>query len=450
MQPTENKQPTEKELIAHIRQSLKAHEEQYQVGAWEKFNNKQQTKKRPIFWIGALSGVAAILAICFSLILTTNKEPKKVEENFVKANSSKAIEADKNVNSELIKIGSEEQKSSHQTAKIDAESEAVFINSKEKNNSSEIQTAINNNNLLIAKNANNGSNSNATNSNINNQSVQNNAVVKADHQQAVAAISEKVKPDILDFLTNETKKGEAANSKMAKNNKTSKWNLGIMLAPSFNNTNELNMGYGVTMGYQISDKLSLTSGIAYSNMTASKSLQTNIGMSSIIVGNTRSLESISQKVTGLDIPLELKYNINKNIYANFGVSALAVLNQKRNNTFVQEVVVNGVTNTISSSSNASGAAGSGAANAPAISDATAAKGQFANSYVVNQRTTESASTSQNDENFIAFYNLSFGYKRKLYKNHSVSIEPFVKLPVKQVTQDNLKLIGTGLRLKVDF
>ncbi|HTM97763.1 MAG TPA: hypothetical protein VL088_03425, partial [Pedobacter sp.] len=61
-----------------------------------------------------------------------------------------------------------------------------------------------------------------------------------------------------------------------------------------------------------------------------------------------------------------------------------------------------------------------------------------------------AASAMQDVNYIGFYNLSFGYTKKVYKNHSLSIEPFVKLPIKVVSQDHLKLMGTGLRLKVGF
>jgi hypothetical protein len=214
-----------------------------------------------------------------------------------------------------------------------------------------------------------------------------------------------------------------------------------MLAPSIGNTQELNMGYGVSMTYNFSNRLSLSSGVAYSKMNASKNLPTQIGSSSIVLGNTKSLEMINEEVTGLDIPLELKYTINKNMYANLGVSGFAVLNQSRRNTFVETVVVKG---------NVSSSGGTGANGASSSVD-NDAKGQFANAYLVNQRTTEVASNSSiEDLNYIGFYNLSFGYTKKVYKNHALAIEPFVKLPIRGVTQDNLRLVGTGVRLKVGF
>ncbi|MCY1375009.1 hypothetical protein D9M69_623870 [compost metagenome] len=126
-----------------------------------------------------------------------------------------------------------------------------------------------------------------------------------------------------------------------------------------------------------------------------------------------------------------------------GVSGFAVLNQSRNNTFVQEVVVKST----SSSSGASGGVSSGGD----LQDAFGPKGQFANSYIVNQRTTEKvADAAMNKINYMGFYNLSVGYTRKIYKNHALSIEPFVKLPVNGASRDNLRMEGKGIRVKVGF
>ncbi|RZL30310.1 MAG: hypothetical protein EOO96_18380, partial [Pedobacter sp.] len=73
MKPTEHKPPIEKELIAHIRESLVEHEESYQLGAWEKFNAPEK-KLRP-FWLPFLQGAAAILIIGFIGFLILNKKP---------------------------------------------------------------------------------------------------------------------------------------------------------------------------------------------------------------------------------------------------------------------------------------------------------------------------------------------------------------------------------------
>ncbi|SFH10293.1 porin family protein [Pedobacter insulae] len=419
MQPTEHKHKNDVELIDHIKQSLKTHEELYDLGAWEKFNEKQKTKKRPVFWIMSLSGAAAVLAVCITLIWFTKDTPKA--EQLTQVGSPKTTELP-----------------THQPQKTEARSTEqqlalTPLKASELRNSvitaDVVQIAAQTPVLNIANSPNVDKTDTPT---------------PAADQQIIAQVVEVTTPGTSEFLANESQKNAASQTKFVPNQRQSKWAMGLVLAPSFSNTNELNMGYGISMSYNFSNKLSLSSGIAYNKMSASKNLPTNIGASSIIIGNTKSLEVINEEVVGLDIPLELKYNINKNLYANFGVSGFAVLNQRRNNTFVEQVVVK-------RNPTPSGAASvpSGPDGASSSTDPSGAKGQFANSYIVNQRTTERASAIQ-DVNYLGFYTLSFGYTKKVYKNHSLSIEPFVKLPIKIVSQDHLKLMGTGLRLRVGF
>jgi hypothetical protein len=52
--------------------------------------------------------------------------------------------------------------------------------------------------------------------------------------------------------------------------------------------------------------------------------------------------------------------------------------------------------------------------------------------------------------YLGFYNISFGYKQKVSEKQSFSVEPFMKLPMKEFSKENLYLIGTGIRLKFDF
>ncbi len=440
MQPTEHKHKNDEELIAHIKQSLKTHEELYQLGAWEKFSEQQQVKKRPVFWFASLSGVAAVLAICATLIWFNTGNPEN--EQLAKGKTLKTIQPTKDhqENAEQNLANAQELANEQLAMKEKSDNRLLANANIEKQNltpqikAASYQRPVESNVQIAINNEPNSA-----------------AVVKpVIPEQVIAMAEEKSKPNTLEFLANESKKDKVNQGKMAMNKKQSKWDLGLMLAPSFGNTRELNMGYGISMSYNFSERLSLTSGIAYNKMNAGKNLPTNIGMSSVIQGNSKSLEMINEEVTGLDIPLELRYHLNKNVYANFGVSGFMVLNQSRSNTFVQEVVIKSTANTSASSSIGS----NGAIGTPSSSDvleAAGPKGQFANAYIVNQRTTERASAAAiEDVNYIGFYNFSFGYTKKVYKNHSLSVEPFVKLPIKVVTQDNLKLVGTGVRLKIGF
>lgn len=421
MQPTENKQPAQEELIAHIRKNLKAHEEPYNLGAWENFNAKQHAKKTPIFWITRLGGVAAVIAICFTLFLLTKTDPKMVGDD-------------------LVKVKLDQTELEENTAMPENETEVIAETASK-------QTELNSGNLtskpinIVAVNEVVKENTQPTEKLA--DVVENKGVVEKLADQVVAAISdEKTSLNTKEFLAQESQKRESAPERMLNKRAKSKWVLGLMIAPSLGNTEELNMGYGLSMGYNFSDKLSLITGVSYNEMSAIKDFNSNVGASSILYGNNKSLTAISQKVTGVDIPLELKYSFNKNVYASLGVSAFAVIGQSRNNIFIQGVVVSGTGSKGSSSSNQ-------AAEAP--SDASSAKGQFANTYIQNKKIVESANLGeQNDVNYLGFYNFSVGYKKLVLKRHFVAFEPFVKLPIKEVTQDNLRLVGAGLRLKVDF
>ena len=432
MQPTEHKHKDGEELIAHIKHSLKTHEEFYQAGAWEKFNTQQQDKKRPIFWLVRLSAAAAILAICFSLIWFTTNAPKneqvaKVDtpKDFQSNNETTSTDVPRLASKQLASQSPKSKNSSKELAPLTRTNDSAFS---QETILAKNQVAVNNEVIIASATA----------------EVNTNGNTQAEKQEVIAMVDEKPTANTLAFLDSESQKNEVKQDKLAVNKKLKKWDMGLLLAPSFGNTRELNLGYGLSMSYNFSDRLSLTSGIAYNKMSTSKNLPTKIGMSPILMGNVRNLEMISEEVTGIDIPLELKYNINKNVYANLGVSGLAVINQSRNNTFVEEVVVK---RTVNATSSIGGAAGSSGGIGSDVLESQ--KGQFANSYIVNQRTTERASAME-DVNYIGFYNFSIGYTKKVYKHHALSIEPFVKLPIRMVTQDNLRLTSTGVRLRVGF
>lgn len=429
MQPTEHKQPTEEELIAHIRESLMAHEEPYKEGAWEKFN-EQEPKRRPIFWLNSLSGIAALLAVCFGVFLILNKKPLRTTNETTKtAPLKKAAQPIEKITPSVNSTGTQVT-ARQQADQAQNEQKAAIIAHNHTNTiamdiaKTTVAIAPKTIDLPIAQTGLNTAQKTET-------KVVAPAVIISETPVIAKNTEEKTKPNMLSILANDTKNNEATAQKKTIDSKESKWALGVVISPSFGNSKKLNMGYGLTMGYSLSDKIALTSGIAYNEMNARKEVGLASSSNSLIVNDAKSLEAVSEKVMGLDIPLEVKYQINKNVYANVGVSAFAVLGQKRNNTFLKNEMVYGP----------SGPTGSAGSSDPG--------GQFANSYAINKRDTEEAKSS-NVGNYLGFYNLSFGYKQKISKKNFVAIEPFMKLPIKEVSKENLRLMGTGLRLRFDF
>ncbi|MES2446867.1 MAG: hypothetical protein V4546_06775 [Bacteroidota bacterium] len=441
MKPTEHKTPLEKELIAHIRESLVEHEELYQLGAWEKFNAPE--KKRRPFFVPFLQGAAAILIIGLITFLIVNKKSNSLDT--VTSNiKTEQTEIEQNPLENVIKI---EQKpiisKSTITSNDDPKEQTV------KNQNSRISSS--NQSLTIAQNQTvlgTQETVAATNLPVQKQAVNTNKVeiiepykpvekkvenvISNPTQESVTVTKvETQKTNIIDFLESETKNNIAKKEKEKTDKNNNRFTLGLVVAPSFGNVKRLNMGYGVSVDYQLSDKFALNSGLAYNQMAAAKGVinnnQSDVASASAIAktSSTKSLESIEERVTGIDIPLEIKYNLSKNLYANVGVSAFAVINQKRNNTFIEERIVQQ-------------SAGLSSANS-------------FSSVLVTQRVTENQTvTETQDYSYLGFYNLSFGYKKKISKNNSFAIEPFLKLPMREVKTENLRLIGTGVKLKFDF
>ena len=234
-----------------------------------------------------------------------------------------------------------------------------------------------------------------------------------------------------DFLNAEVKANSALAATKVSPKKADKWEMGLVIAPSIGNGKKINMGYGVSMGYALSDKVSISSGISYNELAASKSAgSSNNGMqnapvSMALVSDTKSLESVDANLVGIDIPLGIKYYLTKKFYTNLGVSAFAVLNQKQNNNYIQGAVEQ------------------------AVADPRNVNGFNA---VFKTRTVSEVvpSGELRDNKYLGFYNISFGYQQKISESKAFSVEPFLKLPMKEFTKENLYLIGTGVRLKFDF
>ncbi|WP_316790119.1 hypothetical protein [Pedobacter frigoris] len=410
MQPTEHMDPSEDELIAHIRQSLAGHEEAYVTGAWEKFN-KEEDRKRPLLWLWSLSGAAAVLLICAGLFLFVNKNPDHEQG---KKNGTTAIvkipPAVKRIENPIETKGTKAQQADI-IVSGPAKVSRVSITKAENNSAAAYPISISNVDPASAL---------AVNKPVN-QPVNNDPVaagpIKDDTQV-------KPKNNSADPFLKQGAIASANNSPKDLSKRNAKWEMGVMVAPSFGNTKKLHMGYGVSMAYALSDKISLSSGIAYNEMAASKDISGPVSMG---IAKTKDIQSTEAKLIGIDIPLEIKYHLSKNVYANVGVSAFAVLDQKRNNTYLEDKIVQN-----------SYVAADGSARSEA--------------YAVSEKVVEEAPVEAEIKNgrYLGFYNFSIGYKQKISKNNSVSIEPFMKLPMKEVTKENLRMLGTGVRLKFDF
>jgi len=431
--------PSEDELISHIKKTMASHEEPYVEGAWEKFNESTANEKKRVFGFYQVLNIAAMLLVCAFVFLYVDKvvEKPKVETAKQKSSPSEQPFAQPEIIPEISEASPTlpETERSIYTVKSKS-SEAVM--------DSVMESAFDNKYAYRAVDS----------AEILAQSAR---LMAPDHQiqmpmmaagkrlqlnqgallrsklpltgiTPMAAEEQRTGKSLAfqDFLKNEQVLAAARIEEKESPVKQDKWELGLMVAPSIGNNNKLNLGYGLSMGYALSKKVSVVSGITYNDMNASNQVPAApVHTAAFFSGETKNLQSVEASVSGIDIPLGIKYNLSKKVYANVGVSAFAVLNERKNNTYVQET-------SVQSASTDPGSLGE------------------MRIVVLNQRVTEKAPDPSVGDKYIGFYNLSFGVKQPLSKKNTLSLEPFVKLPMKETSADNLRLIGTGIKLKLDF
>jgi|GEM_PF-366710 len=488
MLPPKQEKPDYEELIPHIVNKLSANEEPYKIGAWENFNFKK--KNRTIFW---LRSAAAILLLGFTLFFLygeRNYNLKQQNAVIKDGKTNRVVNGSEEFVSKIIIPKSKENngfktftnrgqsltvtnkkltnlltQSSHKINKQNAtnlntieqdihfennanyDPKFTLSNKKSQKLFSKISPKTNKQKTinLATKYKSSGLNNLETIDNI--YTINNIVLHKKNQTQTEVLLENSIANYILvdsiknekiiipqqtskrtiDFLAAQTTIAESEKSIK----KSSKWLLGLSIAPSLGNTPKLNMGYGLNMEYVISPKFSVNSGIGYNQLSATKNFDNaNVFSEAVAIRSPevtlKNMESINANMGGIDIPLEIKYNINKSIYVNIGISAFAVLNQQQSNSFIEEKLVTQII-------------------------VTTAGEQQENSFLVYERSTQPFSENQDDiPNYVAFYNLSFGFRQKITKKTFIGFEPFVKLPVQEITAQKLRLMGSGLRLRINF
>jgi hypothetical protein len=433
MQIKRLKTSSDEELINHIKNGLADHEEEYVVGNWEKFNKKEKKRPAIILWMGGIGAAAAVLLISFALFFNENSKEKTISED---------NEIAKTAPLEVNELGNSDNNTGSSTVRVQPESVEKTTNALTAVIGKE-QVTTSNSDLALVSPVNDllplTAPLVAANPIVKQPDYivqQQNSVVKQPDPVAVVTADPTddiaKKPITLDaFLSKENELNASKKATGEKQTLTNKWDLGVVVAPSFGNTtNKLNMGYGVSMAYNLNSKVSVGSGISYNEMGASKDIIGNSAPNSpsanALVSDTKSLESVNTRVSGIDIPLEVRYNLSSRFYANVGVSAFAVINQQQNNVYLRGTVIQETT----------------------LNLAGDVKPQsFLRTEKVSEKATETLSPNSR---LIGFYNFSFGYRQKLSKDKSIGIEPFMKVPMKDVTKENLRLLGTGLKIKFDF
>lgn len=227
-----------------------------------------------------------------------------------------------------------------------------------------------------------------------------------------------------------------------------KFQLGIFVSP--NSTNEqFNFGGGVLINYQLSKNLSIRTGLAFNKYEASQmrdpvtspemQVRTNLNTSQMLTSDGAiqakvsnalilpNVNAITGNVQALEVPLDLKLDVAQGFYISSGITYAAILQQNRYAHYIENV------------------------NKDLFQD-----GLPENQGEVQQATQQiSRSIKTEDENvrsnqFGGFVNFSLGKKVKLNKGISLSVEPYMKLPVGSFQRADMNYTNGGIRIITNF
>lgn len=207
-----------------------------------------------------------------------------------------------------------------------------------------------------------------------------------------------------------------------------KWEMGAFVSPA-STSKSITLGGGVALAYNVSTKVSIRSGASIQhygavsgNSPITPALASNsfvadapnyisqTGLNSSPVMRTadakeaKSNERVSGKILTVDIPVDVRYSINKNFYTSVGVSYVGILDQER-----------------------------------------------ATIYETNNTEYRQKSTEKNvdDQGVNGFINLSVGRKQRVGKL-SISVEPYYKIPVGGLRSSDLNYTNGGVKIITSF
>lgn len=449
MKPNEHMKLPEDEFIAHIRESLIAHEEDYVPGSWENFIEETPKKRGGLLWLGSLSTAAAVVLIGIGVVLFVKKDgkdhPQELTSISVEQKKPLLPERSGTIIPEEKQAVPQKHSQNRPEGKVSDLSEgtgalfadvkpmAVIQRTKQTESTSE---RLQQSNVAVPGRS-DVSTMEAVVPRAEVAAVQEQTAIQQASENRTAVKPSEKKLSFQEFLALESK-SEALKGNKAAVKKESKWEMGLVVAPSFGNSKKLNMGYGVSMGYALSDRVSISSGISYNEMGASRTINNTpnsdaMAFSSPVLGlsgpvnDSKQLHSVEANLRGIDIPIEIKYHVSKKVYANVGISAFAVLDQSQKSNFLESKV-----------------------KTEAYEGMDGAAATFKTFVVNNNVSEETPKDEVKKDPYIGFYNISLGYRQKISAGKAFAVEPFLKLPIKEFTKENLYLIGTGVRLKFDF
>lgn len=199
-----------------------------------------------------------------------------------------------------------------------------------------------------------------------------------------------------------------------------KWKYNALVSNSYSNSGKMRMGVGGGLEYALNAKFSITSGLSLSQLSALNKLEKD---PPDVPGKT--LTSVQTSISGLDVPIDFKYSLSSHTYVSIGLSVTGVLRKSQVLAYEEKKFVDVMV---------SGEDGP----------------SFESRLMSSTETVPLASDELPQQNYLGFYNLSYGFSQKISKKQHLVIEPFIKIPMRSYSNLKTNLTSGGIRLKLEF
>lgn len=228
-----------------------------------------------------------------------------------------------------------------------------------------------------------------------------------------------------------------------------KFQLGLFVSPN-RTSDQYDVGAGFLVSYALTKKISLRTGTSYNsysvgvmkNPMESASIE-RVNMesaynNSVAVGDKTSLYNSQQmiipninavmgKIQAIEVPLDITYQFNKGFYSSAGVSYSAIVKQEREAQYLENV---------------------GMLSLQDKESLIPAAAKSLNKMQV--KTIKSLEENVNPNGFSGFANFSIGKKVNINNKMSLSLEPYIKVPLGQFRNSDLDYTNSGIRIITTF
>lgn len=226
-----------------------------------------------------------------------------------------------------------------------------------------------------------------------------------------------------------------------------KFQLGLYVSPH-RTSDRFDVGAGFLVSYAISKNISIRTGTSYNSYSVGvlKDPMETSNTERVSLSNTHkesiasdlyatanpqmilpNINAVMGRVEAIEIPLDMSYQFKKGYYTSAGISYSAIINQEREARYIDNAGISSLQDKASLIPNAA---------------------EKVNK--VEVKTVKSLEDNVNPNGFSGFANFSVGKKVNLNNKMSLSLEPFVKVPIGQFRKSDLNYTNSGVRIITTF